>query len=288
MLESEEGLAEAPTETTSAPESYVSEDGTFKEGWRNSLDEDVRADKSLESFKSLKDLAKSFVATKKMVGKDRVAVPTDKSSEAEWGEFYKAAGRPETVADYGLKITNDVPKEIADLVLPKDRLEKWQERFYKNGISKKAANQLLNEFVGDVMTDIHNDGLAKEQQMVELKDGLYKEWGSAYDQKVHLGNVAIEVGVKGDEDFKAAVIEEVNKNPILIKLMANIGGEFAEHKSPNFANIPTPSDIDMKINEEMAKPAYMNRDDPGHKNAVNLVHTLFVKRNESKTKSGIS
>ena len=126
------------------PASFFGTDGVLNEGWQGTLEEDIREEKSLLSFKSVGDLAKSFVNTKKMVGKNVIAIPGDISSEGEWQEFHKAGGRPETVADYNLKVPEGFPETALEQVFPKARLEAWQERFFKGGVSKKAADHCLS------------------------------------------------------------------------------------------------------------------------------------------------
>jgi len=282
------GLGAAPEGTTTPPTvaSFIGEDGTLHDGWKSTLDETVRNDISLDSFKNLKDLAKSYVTTKSMVGKNRIAVPGDTSTELEWAEYYKAGGRPETVADYGLKPPEDFPADVLEQVFPKAKLEAWQDRFFKAGISKKAAQQFIADYARDIMADVQNMNNAKEADDIALKQGLFTEWGSAYDQKIHLGNIAIEAGTAGNADFKAMVIDKLGNDPTFIRFAANLGAKFAEGKSPSYAQVPTPSDLNTKINELMANPLYLNGSLKQRNEIANQIMALRERIN--KETSGIT
>ncbi len=235
---------------------YFNSDGTLADGWQGTLPEGYRDEKSLLTVKDTKILAKMFVDTKRMVGQNVIAVPGETSTEGEWQEYHKAGGRPETVADYNLKAPEGFPEEALEQVFPKARLEVWQERFFKGGVSQKAANQFVAEFANDMLADIKAMNQAKEAELSELTSGLSTDWGAAYDQKIHLGNMAIEEGTAGNDEFKARIVAKVEHDPDLTRLMANLGGKFAEGKPPGFAAVPTPDDYQDQIEALMADSLY--------------------------------
>ncbi len=246
----------APVVAPVEPTNFFGNDGVLNEGWRGTLEEELREDKSLMSFKTVGDLAKSFVTTKKMVGANVIPVPGDTSTEGEWQEYHKAGGRPETVADYNLKAPEGFPEEIAGQVFPEDRMQKWQERFFKGGVSKKAADEFIKEFAQDMLADYQLSEQAKVTQKEELVAGLSTDWGAAFEQKKHLGNMAITEGTAGDDDFKTRLTGKFGDDPDFVRFAANLGGKFAEGKPPGFAAIPTPNDYQDQIDALMADPLY--------------------------------
>ena len=249
-----------PTAPVIAPETnYFGSDGVLSEGWQSTLPEGYRDEASLKTVNDTKVLAKMFVDTKRMVGKDTIAVPNDSSPKDEWSEYYRHGGRPDTVEDYGLAVPEGFPPEFADKVFPADRIAKWQQRFFDGGVSKKAASQFIAEFANDMLRDMQSAKQAEEAQLTELTSGLSTEWGAAYDQNIHLGNIAIEEGTKGSAEFKDRVVAKVQKDPDLTRLLANLGSKFAEGKPPDFTNIPTPSDLQTQIDELMASPVLTDR-----------------------------
>lgn len=266
-----ETTTEAPTTTevtTATAPVYFGTDGALTEGWQGTLEEDLREEKSLLSFKTVGDLAKSFVTTKKMVGKNVIAIPGDTSTEGEWQEFHKAGGRPETVADYNLAAPEGFPEEVLEQVFPKARLEVWQERFFKGGVSKKAAEDFVAEFANDMIIDLQAMNQAKELEATELTNGLATDWGAAFEQKKHLGNIAMNEAATSiiggqpvvNEEFKARLVQKAGDDPDIIRAFANLGEKFAEGKPTGFGAIPTPGDLQDQIDKLMADPLYTNGD----------------------------
>ncbi len=250
-----------PVVAPETPKNYFGTDGTLSEGWQGTLPEGYRDEASLKTVKDTKVLAKMFVDTKRMVGKNTIAVPDETSPKDEWSEYYRCGGRPDAVEDYGLAVPEGFPPEFAEKAFPAERISKWQERFFEGGVSKKAATQFFAEFANDVLADIQTAKQAEETQLSELTSGLSTDWGAAYDQKIHFGNIAIEEGTirsGEDEEFKARVVAKVQKDPDLTRLLGNLGSQFSEGKSPEFTNIPTPDDLQSQINKIMEDPLYLN------------------------------
>lgn len=273
------------------PPVYFGSDGSLAEGWQGTLDESLREEKSLLTFKTVGDLAKSFVNTKSMVGKNTMEIPTDASNEVVWNEYYKAGGKPDTVADYNLKAPDGFPEEVMEKVFPKARLEAWQERFFKAGISQKAASQFITDFAQDMLVDLQSVKQDEETEKSELVSGLATDWGAAFEQKKHLGNIAIEEAasvikdgvIVVNEEFKARLVQKAGNDPDIIRAFANLGAKFAEGKPPNFTNIPTPADYQTQIDEIMAKPLYMNGTEKERMKLAEQVMVLRTKMKPEKT-----
>lgn len=266
------GAAEAST--TSAP--MMDAGGVFSPTWMQGLPEELRTDKSLATFKDLPSLAKSFVTTKQMVGKAKVAIPSDTSGEGEWNEFWKAAGRPDTADDYGLKRPDEMPAEMFNEELAKSA----QQVFHKIGLSKKQAEALLAFNTQSALSAHKQAQQAATDAQEEAKAALTSEWGhgKGYEAKLHLGNVAIEQGVAGNEDFRAKIVQKFGNDPDFIKFAANLGGKFAEHGVKVTQSAFTPAEIQDRINEAMSAPEYSNAGHPGHKAAVARVQRMFAEK----------
>jgi len=237
---------------------YFGTDGSMKDGWQSTMPEGYRDEKSLAGVTNAQQVAKMFVDTKRMVGKDVIAIPTDASTEGEWEQFYQAGGRPDTAADYNLAIPDDYPEDLSGLVFPEGRLALWQDRLYKAGINKKTAHTLISAFAQDQLENYQKVQLDAENTETELINGLTRDWGAAYDQNIHLGNMAVEEGTNGDAEFKARVVAKIQKDPDLTRFASNLGNKFAEGRPPNYAAIPTPGDLQDKIDTLMADPLYTN------------------------------
>lgn len=246
------------TPETPAPEAPVrfNAEGDFTENWTQTLTDTALHDNpTLKSAKSVESLANQLVNAQKITGmdKDRMLVaPNEASSEEEWAAFHKAGGRPETAADYNFARPEELPEEYYSQELATAA----QELMHKLGLSKKQADELFafnnNALIAQLTTTEQDGKLA----MQKLTDGLYADWGNAFEQKKHLGNVAIEQGTAGNPEFKVRLIEKFGNDPDFVRFSANLGSKFSEAGSPEIAIIPTTGDIQSQIDEAMAHKSH--------------------------------
>lgn len=261
----------------------VDAEGKLVDNWQTHAPEGyegLREDKSLGTLKSLWDMGKSYVHVRKQVPLDKTAIPNDNWGDDEWNEWHKAGGRPETAADYAMARDENIPEEL----MPKEMIDGYQELFHKIGLSKKQSDAINEYNTGQMLAEISTAQQQHEDDVTKVSDGLRKLWGLAYDQNVHRGNVAIDKDkdVEGDPEYKARLLEKVNADPDLIRFASNMGYKFVEHKIVEDPGIPTPEDVQQRINAEMLKPEYLQRDHPNHEHQVQLVQRLF----EEKRKHG--
>lgn len=283
----EPAATEPATTPAVDPPIHFNPDGTFGENWQGQLDEGLREDNSLRTFKNVNDLAKSFVNTKSMVGKNTMEVPTDASSELVWDAFHKAGGKPDTADDYNLKAPEDFPEEVLDKVFPAERLKAWQERFFRSGISKKAADRFIADFAQDMLADLQTMKQTEDAQKSELVSGLATDWGNAFEQKKHLGNIAMNeaASVMKDgvavvnEEFKTRLVKKAGSDPDIIRAFANLGAKFAEGKSPDFSAVPTPGDLQEQIDKITSNPLYLKGT---HKERMALATKVMALREKMK------
>lgn len=248
MAEEPGQTEDPPVVTTPVP--IIGEDGKFSENWRESLPEDIREEKCLQTFGDIQGMSKSLVHALRTVGKDKIVIP---QTDEEWSEFHKVGGRPDTAADYNLVRPEDFPEEHYSPELATTAME----LFHKIGLSKTQADALFafnnNTVLARLQTKKDTDAAAR----VELETALNQEWGNAFQQKKHLGNVAVEKGTAGDEEFRARLTGKFGDDPDFIRFASNLGSKFAEHGDIAVpTGIPTPADMQAKIDEEMTKPSY--------------------------------
>ena len=97
------------------PVSVLKPDMTFIDNWKDKLPEEFRNEECLELIKNsdgkadFNEMVKQFVNQRKAIGKNKVAIPTDKSDENEWNSFYEAIGRPKTHMGYNAP---EIPEEL--------------------------------------------------------------------------------------------------------------------------------------------------------------------------------
>lgn len=267
----------------------IGEDGNFVENWTQRLtDETLHDDPTLKTIKSLDLLASNHVLQRKKIGGNTVLVPNEASTEAEWDAYYAAGGRPETSADYNLTRPEEFPEELWD----NERAEKYMKLFHKIGLNQKQVDALTNENNLDVIAAVTKKAQDDELAMTELKNGLYKDWGNAFEQRKHLGNLAIENGTDGNAEFKGRLVQKFGNDPDFIRYSSNLGAGFAEAGSVDTSNlVPTTSDLQTRIKDETAKKSYgadyakhgFTREQ--HKDQIEKVARMFAELAKS-TKTG--
>ena len=253
---SEETTTETTETTATETPTMFNAEGGFTENWTQSLTDTALHDNpTLKSTKSVESLANQLVNAQKITGmdKDRMLVaPNEASSEEEWAAFHKAGGRPETSDDYAFARPEELPEEYYS----PEQAKAAQELMHQLGLSKKQADSLFafnNNFVIAELTKRTQDA---ELEATKLQDGLYADWGNAFEQKKHLGNKAINEGTAGNDEFKARLTEKFGNDPDFIRFAANLGGKFSEADSPNIPLIPTTGDIQSQITDAMGHKSH--------------------------------
>jgi hypothetical protein len=260
----------APAVTT--PTSFIGEDGTFTEGWRDQyVPENVRGDAVWDRVKTIQGAMGMLAHTERMKGADTIAKPSDRYEESDWEEWYNLGGRPQNPQDYGIAKPENMPDELWN----GERYDKYSELFHRLGLNKTQVDGIIQAHAEELMLHQTNMANDSEANMAQLKADLLSEWGNAFEQKKHLGNAAIEKGTKGDPEFKERLLQKFGNDPDFIKFASNVGGDFSESGSvPVVKTSSTPTEIQDKINEIMASPAFMDRKNPGHKRAVEQITRL--------------
>lgn len=258
--------------TTTDVAQIIGEDGLFAPGWQNALPEEIRTQPVLGRFKSIQEMAKGLISAERMVGKDRVVIPTEKSSQDEWTEFYEKIGRPKTGDEYQLEVPDDL-KDYYDT----DLTNEARKMFYNLGLNQKQAQALWEFDRQRLASGIEQSQASQAAALEEARSALRREWGTAYDARIHMGNVAIDQGVGDDDNLRSSVVGKFGSDPDFVKFMANLGGKFAEHGVKVSPEGQTPGQLDELIKDEMATDAYMNPKNPAHKITVNKVHRMFEK-----------
>lgn len=267
------GAGSEETTTSEATTTMVDAQGNFAENWREGLHEDRREENALKDFKNVDGLAKAFVDTKRMVGKETIGIPNENSSEGDWQAFFDAAGRPTTSADYNLKRPDDLPEELFSATLA----EAAQELFYKIGLNQAQADALFAFNNQNTLTAVQNADNDASAALQDADDGLRRDWGNAYPDRLHLCKVALKEGVKGDDVLEERLTGKFGNDPDFIKLMATLGGLFAEHGSIAIPGIPTPGETDQQIAEMSSTKEYIGGPDiplAVHERAVQKVRRL--------------
>ena len=248
------------TETVlTQPVSLVKPDGTFIEGWQNKLPDDIKAEECLKLVPNFNEMVKQFVNQRKAIGKNKVALPNEKSDEKEWDAFYTAIGRPKSSDDY---TTPETPKELGDIY--NDNAMKAAKEFaFKIGATQKQFNEYVAFDVAQ------KSALLAEQDELELKEIrqqhddtdklLRKEWGMAYDDYIHASKRFLTESTDKESE-RLEVTAKYGNDPLLIKIFAKGGLRLQEHTALiGELTHKVPAEIQGRINEIQGNKDYANR-----------------------------
>lgn len=171
MAEDTPTATETPAAVTPAP------------SWRDGLPDDLKAEKSLESFKDVGALAKSYVETKKMVGQKAFGVPGANATPEEVKAFHRAIGVPETHAEYKPKAHDMMAHPMWSMEAQADFLK----AMHAAGATPSVVDAAL-QFYGNLIGGQVKSNTAME---TEAKAELRQEWGVNYDTNLGLANRAL-------------------------------------------------------------------------------------------------
>lgn len=274
---------ETVAESASAQAAPTAEATTAATDWRSSLPEDIRGEASLKTIHDIPSLAKSYLHAQKMIGANKVPLPSKHATDDDWQKFYDQVGRP-AVDKYEVKAPKDA--KFID--------EAWIKELtpiaHKSGIMPPQLEKLVNWY------EEKNAKVASEMQAqkeAEVKAGiagLQKEWGKAYEQKISYAKQLLKEN--GDADLIKWIDESgMGNNPNLIKIFSKLGED--RYREDSLASggegkpIYSPAQAVIKANEILVDTShpYNNPDHPNHKAAVQEVKALYdmVHPEEPKT-----
>jgi hypothetical protein len=247
--------------------------GGGQASWRDGLPDDLKNDPSLTAFNDLPSLAKSYIDTKKYVGKKGVFVPGEKASDEEWNTFYDSLGRP-ALDKYEL----GAPK---DAKVDEKLVGAFKQIAHKAGVLPKQASAILNSWL-----ELEGKTVAEKQKIQEASvqkglEDLRAEWGNGFDKQIALATAgAQEVG--GEEFLSYLQEAGINTNPKILKAMAKIGSMLSEDKIRGAGGggklgSNTPEEIQKQIDQIMGdlNHPYFDKSHAGHSGAVREMESLY-------------
>lgn len=195
------GSSQQPPASQSAPPSqssqpWIQEDGSFAPNWIERLPEDIRGEASLRVVPSVADLAKSYVATKKLVG-TKLEAPGENATPEQIANWRKTVGAPETPEGYipeGAKTLR--PDSIPENLWNTEAEKGFLALAHKHHLPPAAVKEILEyhaQNVGAALTQSQ----AQEGEVLKAEGAkLRQAWGTEYDTNLALAaRVAQTVGL---------------------------------------------------------------------------------------------
>ena len=246
---------------------------TTQSTWKDSISEEYRKDPNIEKFTEIDALAKSYINATKMIGQDKVAVPTNNSTEEAWNEVYDKLGRPESAEKYSLDAKSKV------VSLDDNAVKQFAETSHKLGLNNKQAQGLLEFYKTNMEGTAQQAKIDTETAQAQAEQQLRSEWGREFDTKVKQAGSLAKANMKPEIlDMTLSNGTRLGDHPEIIRGFAKIAGMMAEDKIVSTesesvqSNQSIQDEIDTIINDR-ASP-YWNKSHPNHDKQVQQVYTL--------------
>lgn len=242
--------------------------------WRSGLDDTIKGHATFANFKSVNDLAKSYLEGQKLIGRKGIIPPQEGASEEEIGEFYNALGRPKTAEEYKL----DEIKAPEGVEIDENARGEFLKVAHKLGLQPHQVNGLIKwQVEGEGIRSKAFDDNAKVA-LEKAETELRKEYGTAYPANVALAKKVIDKFA--DEGAKNALNEGLGNDPRLIRMVVNIAKGMSEDTlGPGSAIMTkTPAEAQKEISQiqNNKKHAYFDVSHIDHNAALKHMKDLYA------------
>lgn len=225
----------------------------------------------------IEDMGRSYQSLEKLLGREKVPVPTSEDDDEGWNRWYAAMGRPEDPEKYEFK-RPDLPN---DLPYDEDTEKAFRNWAHKNGLNKKQANNLYDAFVKTQVERhaAYNDHQKQSRAKIEID--LRREYGNGYDGKVNLAKTAIREFA--DPDYLAWLDESgMGNDPRMIRAWIKVGEKMTGETQLRGKPVAEaqPADLDRAIADfrDKFKEALWNKDHPNHEQRNKELRKLYETR----------
>ena len=241
--------------------------------WKDSISEDFRNDPSIEKFTEIDALAKSYINATKMIGQDKIVIPTKNSGQEAWDEAYAKLGRPESADKYALDAKSDV------VPFDETAIKSFAEQSHKLGLNNKQAQGILEFYKNNMEGSAQQAKIDTETAQSQAEQQLRQEWGRDFEGKVKQAGALAKANINPEVlDMTLSNGIRLGDHPEIIKGFAKIAGMMSEDKivSTESENVNTVADIETEISAitNDTDGPYWNKQHPDHDKVVQQVYTL--------------
>ena len=255
------------------PVSPTTETQPVAKTWKEAISEEFRNDPNIEKFTEIDALAKSYINATQMIGKDKVAVPNQNSTEDQWNEVFDKLGRPASADKYTLDVKSDV------VPLNEGDVKQFAENAHKLGLSNTQAQGVLEFYKNNMESNAQQSQVDTETSQVQAEQELRKEWGRDFEANVKRAGALAKANMNPDIldlELKSGI--RVGDHPELIKGFAKIASMMSEDKIVLSENESADKSTDLEsqistITNNREGP-YWNKRHPDHDKSVQQVYTL--------------
>ena len=194
----------------------------------------------------LEDLGRGYQSLEKMLGRDRIPVPTGDDDVEGWQRWAVANGRPEKPDEYEFErpvLPEDLPyDEGAEQVL--------RQLAHSNGMNKKQAKNFYNDLVKFQIERHASYHQHQKQAKAEVSADILREHGAQYERVVADAQTALKHF--GDEEtFQELNATGLGNHRGLLRMLSRVGREMTGDTQIKGRPAPQaqPADLDRAIAE---------------------------------------
>ena len=246
---------------------------TTTSSWKDSISEQYRNDPNIEKFTEIDALAKSYINATKMIGQDKVVIPTNNSTEEAWNEVYDKLGRPESAEKYSL----DAKSEVVNF--DEAAIKSFAEQSHKLGLNNKQAQGILEFYKTNMEGVAQQAKVDTETAQAQSEQLLRQEWGRDFEPNVKKAGALAKANMNPEIlDMTLSNGTRLGDHPEIIKGFAKIANMMSEDKmvTTESENVSNVGDIESEISEIInnREGPYWNKQHPDHDKMVQQVYTL--------------
>ena len=274
-------VEQATTETAQPTTPVATPAAQPTSSWKDSISEDFRNDPSIEKFTEIDALAKSYINATKMIGQDKIVIPTKNSGQEAWDEAYAKLGRPESPEKYTFDVKSDVVN------MDEGAIKSFAEQSHKLGLNNKQAEGILDFYKNNMEGTAQQAKIDTETAQSQAEQELRQEWGRDFEGKVKQAGALAKANINPEVlDMTLSNGTRLGDHPEIIKGFAKIAGMMSEDKivSTESENVNTVADIETEISAitNDTDGPYWNKQHPDHDKMVQQVYTLREMLNADK------
>jgi hypothetical protein len=247
---------------------------TIPDNWKMALPKELQDSDTLKPITNIEALAKSYINAQKLVGADKIPVPSKHATDEDWRAVFNKLGLPQDMKEYS--VTR--PK---DATFDDQFVGQFKEAAFKAGVLPKQAQSLVDWF-NQANHKVAGEMSTKQAEKVAAEIGSLKtEWGDAFTHKVgHANKILKEFGGKELESYlqETGLANDVR----LVKLLSKVGEKYYAEDAIVGAGAASsgpksPDEAKKSISTVMGDPKhpYHDKAHPGHKTAVEEMATFF-------------
>jgi len=232
----------------------------------DSLPEDLRNEPSLRTFTDPGSLAKSYVNAQRMIGADKIALPSKSATPDEWREVYAKLGAPSDPKEYSL--------EMPENILQEAEFENFRAALHEAGLNNMQAQRMaefLENSVGSARENFQNSA---EEARYQSEQELRQEFGQAFEQRLEMAKLAATNLLGGTDVFDEIQLSDgrmLGDHPDIIRMFSNLASAIGED---NLAG--ETAELVMTPEEASRQIAEMTRRDGPYWDKMHPEHDTYV------------